>query len=220
MSAPGEVDSERYAAARAEMVRRQIEARGVRNAGVLAAMRDVPRHAFVPPTARRQAHVDGPLAIGHGQTISQPYIVALMTELLNPTAAMRVLEIGTGSGYQTAVLSRCVARVYSVEIVPGLARDAARRLERLGCDNVETREVDGTDGWPEAAPFDGILVTAAPQRIPPALVEQLADGGRLVIPVGSIGQELIVVTRTADGSESRSVTPVRFVPMTGDAERL
>lgn len=203
--------------ARRRMVREQIVARGVRDPSVLAAMERVPRHRFVPDALAGAAHADGPLEIGSGQTISQPYIVALMTECLRPHPAMRVLEIGTGSGYQTAVLAECVGEVHSIEILPDLSRRAAERLRELGYRNVALRVGDGRDGWPEAAPFDGILVTAAPASIPPALEEQLADGGTLVIPVGVARQELVVVRRTPGGRVVERVCGVRFVPMTGGA---
>jgi protein-L-isoaspartate(D-aspartate) O-methyltransferase len=206
-------------ARREAMVRDQIERRGVRDPRVLAAMRAVPRHAFVPSALRAEAYEDEPLPIGHGQTISQPYIVALMTELARLDAGAKVLEIGTGSGYQAAVLA-CVAReVYSIEILAPLAETAATRLRELGYSNVEVRAGDGYRGWPDEAPFDAILLTAAPTRIPPALLEQLAPGGRLVAPVGDRDQDLVVVTRTESGFVERVVLPVRFVPMTGEAQR-
>ncbi len=203
---------------RLAMVARQIEARGMTSARVLDAMRTVPRHLYVPEHLRDEAYRDGPLSIGLGQTISQPYIVALMTEAIRPTANMKVLEVGTGSGYQAAVLAECVGQVFTIEIVEELGRLADARLERLGYTNIHTRIGDGFDGWPDQAPFDGIVVTAAPEQIPQPLLEQLAVGGRLVIPVGRASQNLIVVTRTDSGYERRSITPVRFVPMTGKAE--
>jgi protein-L-isoaspartate(D-aspartate) O-methyltransferase len=201
------------AAARARMVAEQIAARGITDPAVLRAMRTVPRHEFVPDDVAADAYADRPLSIGHGQTISQPYIVALMTELAAVKPGDRVLEIGTGSGYQTAVLAELGARVHSIEIVEPLARSAARTLRRLGYDRVEVRHGDGYRGWPEAAPFAAIVVTAAPPEVPPALLEQLAPGGRLVIPVGTGDQELRVLVRTASGIETRHVAPVRFVPM-------
>jgi protein-L-isoaspartate(D-aspartate) O-methyltransferase len=200
------------------MVEGQIEARGVRQVEVLDAMRRVPRHRFVPPELAGRAYADSPLPIGEGQTISQPYIVALMTELIVPHPDMKVLEIGTGSGYQAAVLAEIVKEVYTIEILPELGRRAAETLKTLGYDNVKARIGDGFDGWPEAAPFEGIVVTAAPREIPQPLLDQLAVGGRLVIPVGEGYQELEVVTRTESGYERRSVIPVRFVPMTGKAD--
>jgi protein-L-isoaspartate(D-aspartate) O-methyltransferase len=207
------------AARRARMVDTQIVARGVRDPRVLAAMRKVPRHLFVEAAERGSAYEDHPLPIGGQQTISQPYIVALMSELLGLTPDSRVLEIGTGSGYQSAVLGELAREVYSIEIIPELARSAAEKLRTLGYANVIVREGDGYRGWPEKAPFDGIIVTAAPPRIPEPLLDQLAPGGRMVIPVGGFFQELKVFTKGADGSVSeKGIIPVRFVPMTGEAE--
>lgn len=183
---------------------------------VLEAMRAVPRHAFVPDDMRPFAYENRPLPIGHGQTISQPYIVAVMTDLLHPAPGHRVLEIGTGCGYQAAVLSLLVARVYSVESVPELAGAAARRLKDLGYANVEVRHADGYRGWPEAAPFDAIVVTAAAPELPAALVDQLAPGGRLAIPIGPRGgeQDLVLIRKETDGSiDRRVVLPVAFVPL-------
>jgi protein-L-isoaspartate(D-aspartate) O-methyltransferase len=209
----------RWAAERNEMVRRQIAARDVRNPRVLDAMREVPRHRFVPPGSRNRAYLDRPLPIGYDQTISQPYIVAVMTELLHPESTDRVLEIGTGSGYQAAVVSRLVAKVFSIEIVPELAESAAKKLAELGYANIEVISGDGYRGIPKEAPFDGILVTAAPDEIPAPLIEQLAVGGRMVIPVGDFYQQLTVVEKTERGISKRTVFPVRFVPMTGEASR-
>jgi protein-L-isoaspartate(D-aspartate) O-methyltransferase len=183
---------------------------------VRAAMSRVERHRFVPAAQRAAAYRNQPLPIGSGQTISQPYIVALSTDLVQPRPGQRVLEIGTGSGYQAAVLAEIVERVYTIEIVESLGREAAARLAALGYDNVETRIGDGYLGWPEQAPFDGIVVTAAAPQVPQALVDQLRPGGRMVIPVGAEGgrQELLVLTKLADGSVARrSVLPVRFVPL-------
>ncbi len=208
-----------WAAQRDRMVRTQIESRGVRDPAVLAAMRAVPRHEFVPPAWRADAYRDSPVPIGDGQTISQPYIVALMTELLEVGPGKKVLEIGTGSGYQAAVLDAMGVEVYSIEIRPSLCRSATETLLRLGYRRVHVRCGDGYGGWPEEAPFDGIVVTAAPERIPDPLLDQLAVGGHMVIPVGAFYQELKVITRTPDGFEERSVIPVRFVPMTGEIER-
>jgi protein-L-isoaspartate(D-aspartate) O-methyltransferase len=202
--------------ARARMVKDQLEARGIRDARVLAAMREVPRHQFVPADVIREAYDDTPLPIGHDQTISQPYIVALMTELARPTATDRALEIGTGSGYQAAVLSRVVGQVFTIEYVPALARSAAKVLAKYP--NIVVREGDGYGGWPEHGPYDIILVTAAPETLPPALVDQLAPGGRLVIPIGATAttQELKLIQKRADGTvTSESITPVRFVPLVG-----
>jgi len=209
----------RWTAERTEMVKRQIAARDVRNPRVLDAMREVPRHRFVPLDSRSLAYLDRPLPIGHGQTISQPYIVAAMTELLHPEPTDRVLEIGTGSGYQAAVVSRLVAKVYTIEIVPELAESAAKTLAELGYVNIEVTSGDGYRGIPKEAPFDGILVTAAPDEIPAPLIEQLAVGGRMVIPVGDFYQQLTIVERTEQGISKRTVFPVRFVPMTGEATR-
>jgi protein-L-isoaspartate(D-aspartate) O-methyltransferase len=200
------------------MVARQIEARGILDPAVLAAMRNVPRHRFVPESLRSQAYDDHPVPIGLGQTISQPYIVALMTELARPRAGMKVLEVGTGSGYQAAVLGEIVGSIDTIEILPELGRRAAETLRELGYRNVHVFIGDGFEGRPQDAPFDAIVVTAAPETIPPPLLEQLALGGRLVIPVGSAEQELVVVTRSAEGYRRESVIPVRFVPMTGKAQ--
>jgi protein-L-isoaspartate(D-aspartate) O-methyltransferase len=185
---------------------------------VLAAMRKVPRHEFVGAEMRRYAYDNGPLPIGHGQTISQPYIVALMTDLARPTRESRLLEVGTGSGYQTAILAELAAEVYSIEIVAPLAEIAAERLRRLGYKNVHLQTGDGYHGWPEHAPFDAILVTAAAPAVPPPLIEQLAPGGRLVIPVGepSFGQVLRLLEKGTDGEvETHDILPVAFVPLTG-----
>lgn len=217
--APSAEDSESWAKARAEMVRTQIAARGVKDPRVLEAMRTVPRHLFVPAEVRGQAYADHPLPIGEGQTISQPYIVGLMSELLAVGPGAKVLEIGTGSGYQAAVLAAMGCEVYTVEIRPTLARQAEERLRKLGVSGVHVRAGDGYQGWPEAAPFAGIIVTAAPDRIPEPLLNQLAPGASLVIPVGSFYQQLKVITRTPDGFSERDVIPVRFVPMTGEVER-
>jgi protein-L-isoaspartate(D-aspartate) O-methyltransferase len=206
------------AAARAEMVAEQIAARGVVDGAVLAAMRKVPRHEFVPSNVAKMAYDDRPLPIGWGQTISQPYIVALMSELAALRPGARVLEVGTGSGYQAAVLSELGAKVYTIEIVSPLADKAAATLTRLGYGSVHARTGDGYGGWPEAAPFDAILVTAAPRSVPLPLKQQLKIGGRLVLPVGTYDQELRVITRTAQGWDERGVIPVLFVPMTGEAQ--
>jgi protein-L-isoaspartate(D-aspartate) O-methyltransferase len=213
---PGDPFAER----RVRMVETQIAARGVRNPRVLEAMRNVPRHFFVDPPQREQAYEDHPLPIAGNQTISQPYIVALMTELLDLEPGDKVLEIGTGSGYQSAVLGRLAGEVYTIEIVPELARSAAEKLKELGYRNVEVREGDGYRGWPEHAPFDGIIVTAAPERIPQPLIDQLAPGGRMVIPVGGFFQELKVFRKGMDGKVvEKDILPVRFVPMTGEIEK-
>ena len=190
---------------------------------VMAAMAAVPREQFVPESGRHLAFANGPLAIGHGQTISQPYIVALMTDLLAPRPQDSILEIGTGSGYQAAVLAELVRQVYSVEIIAALATAAGQRLARLGYANVSVRHADGFHGWPEHAPYDGIVVTAAAPQVPPPLVEQLKPGARLVIPVGMPGglQELKVVEKHADGTiETRNILLVAFVPLTRTATGL
>jgi protein-L-isoaspartate(D-aspartate) O-methyltransferase len=202
-----------FDAERERMVLDQIEARGVHDGRVLAALRAVPRHRFVPEDLEPSAYSDGPLPIGHGQTISQPYIVAAMTELLAPEPDDVVLDVGTGSGYQAAVLARLVKRVYSIEIVPELASAARERLAALGYTNVDVVTGDGWAGLPAQAPFDGILVAAAPPEVPQALLDQLRPGARLVIPVGLAEQDLRVYERTAQGIEQRSVFGVRFVPL-------
>lgn len=206
------------AEARQEMVE-DIRARGVKDAAVLAAVGSVPRHLFIPEGERSNAYEDRPLPIGYGQTISQPYIVALMTSLLGLRPNSRVLEVGTGSGYQAAVLARLADQVYSVEILKPLGERARRTLAELGYKNVRVRVGDGYKGWPDAAPFDAIIVTAAPPSIPEPLLKQLKTGGKLVIPVGKTYQDLIVMTKRRDGGFDReSVLPVRFVPMTGEAQ--
>jgi len=197
------------------MVAGQIEERGVHDARTLAAMRKVPRHLFVPTPLAGEAYDDRALPIGHGQTISQPYVVAFMTEALGLRGGDTVLEVGTGSGYQAAVLAEIAAHVYTIEIVDPLAEEARERLVRLGYRNVEVRAGDGYQGWPEKAPFDAVMVTAAAPRVPEPLKQQLKDGGRLVIPVGEADQELIVITRRGARYEEQRVLPVRFVPMTG-----
>ena len=205
---------------RAAMVARQLAGRDITDPRVLAAMRAIPRHEFVPAEIADAAYQDSPLPIGLGQTISQPYIVALMTQLGQAGPQSRALDVGTGSGYQAAVLAEVAGRVYSIEILCELAREAEARLARLGYRNVEVRCGDGYRGWPEAAPFDVIIVAAAPEEIPQPLIDQIAPGGRLVIPVGEGHQELVVVERARDGSISRfSAGGVRFVPMTGEAQK-
>lgn len=208
--------------ARRAMVAHQIEARGVRDPLVLEAMRSVPRHRFVPEYLHGQAYEDYPLPIGLQQTISQPFIVAAMTELLGARPGDRVLEVGTGSGYQAAVLARMGVAVFTIEILEPLATAAAERLQRLGYTNVQVRAGDGYAGWPEVAPFDGILVTAGAEHVPPPLVEQLKPGGRMVIPVGPSDdtQWLKLLVREADGRlREQDIMAVRFVPLTGERAR-
>jgi len=213
-------EEDSYTAARTAMVREQIEARGVSSTAVLEAMRTVPRHRFVPDSERHLAYRDTPLPIGRGQTISQPYIVALMTELAAPKASDRALEVGTGSGYQAAVLAQLVEHVYTIELEPALAQTAQRALQESGYDNITVRTGDGYAGWPEHAPFDVIIVTAAPDHVPQALIDQLKPGGSMVVPVGPIhaGQQLQLIQKDAGGQlHVRKVAPVRFVPLRRDA---
>jgi protein-L-isoaspartate(D-aspartate) O-methyltransferase len=209
--------ADEYERQRLAMVERQIEARGVADPRVLAAMRRVPRHEFVPESLRDAAYEDRPLPIGHSQTISQPFIVASMTELARIEPGSRVLEVGTGSGYQAAVVHEIAGSVYTIEIVEALARRSSETLARLGYAAAEIRHGDGYRGWSEAAPFDAIIVTAAPAEVPQPLLDQLVMGGRLVIPVGDWYQQLEVHTKTPDGIAVERVYPVRFVPMTGEA---
>jgi protein-L-isoaspartate(D-aspartate) O-methyltransferase len=216
-SAPDDEDAAR--ARRQEMVKTQLEGRGIRDPAVLEAVRKVPRHRFVPGYVRARAYDDGPLPIGDGQTISQPYIVGWMSELIGPTKGMRVLEIGTGSGYQAAVLAECVAEVDTIEVVPALGRQAERLLRELGYRNIRTRIGDGYHGWVERAPFDAIILTAAPpDDVPQPLLDQLKVGGRLVAPVGRYEQQLVRITRTETGFQREVLAPVRFVPMIGKAQ--
>jgi len=225
---PGEPQSEANANAanareehltslRERMVERQIRARGVEDQRVLEAMRRVPRHRFVDPRDEEEAYADHPLSIGWKQTISQPYMVAVMSELAQVGPTERVLEIGTGSGYQAAVLAELAAEVYTIEIVEALGQEARALLEELGYDNVHTRIGDGYAGWPEQAPFDAIIVTAAPEEVPKPLIDQLKEGGRLVIPVGRALQELEVLSKHDGKIERETLFAVRFVPMTGEA---
>ena len=203
---------------RQRMVQQQLMTRGITDARVLAAMAKMPREEFVPPESRAASYEDGPLQIGHGQTISQPYIVAFMTEQLRPKASDRVLEIGTGSGYQAAILAGLVKDVYTIEIIEALAKDAEATLQRLGYKNVHVKVGDGYRGWPEYAPFDAITVTCAPDHVPQPLIDQLKEGGRMIIPVGGFGnQELYLLEKKNGQLQRRSVLPVRFVPMAGEA---
>ena len=214
--AAGTASSQDWQTLRAQMVERQIKARGVKDPAVLAAMLKVPRHLFVPPGRRELAYGDHPLPIGQGQTISQPFVVAYMTSLLGLKPGEKVLEIGTGSGYQAAVLAEMGAEVYSIEILPGLAREAARALSRLGYGGVRLKVGDGYRGWPGQAPFDAVIVTAAPPEIPKALIRQLKSGGRMVVPVGPAGgvQRLVLLRKNQKGNLSKTAMElVRFVPM-------
>lgn len=213
-------EAEQFRTARERMVRLQLATRDIVDPDVLRAMGRIPRHEFVPPDVIDEAYDDHPLPIGHGQTISQPYIVALMTQLARPRPESRALDIGTGSGYQAAILAELCREVYSIEIITPLAEEAAARLKRLGYTNISVRAGDGYRGWPDKAPFDVIIVAAAPDHVPQPLVDQLAVGGRLVIPVGRGQQELVVIEKRRDGSLRREVVaPVLFVPMTGEAQR-
>jgi protein-L-isoaspartate(D-aspartate) O-methyltransferase len=213
-----EIPNNDFVEKRRKMVENQIKARGVSNQRVLEAMSNVRRHLFVPENLQNRAYEDEPLPIGYGQTISQPYIVAYMTEQIDLDESENVLEIGTGSGYQAAVLAEIAKEVYTIEIVPELAARAAEILQELGYHNVSVRTGDGYLGWPEAAPFDAVIVTAAPAHIPQPLIEQLRIGGRMIIPIGEFSQDLILLERTEQGIEQKRKIPVRFVPMTGEAE--
>jgi protein-L-isoaspartate(D-aspartate) O-methyltransferase len=210
---------EKFSRLRRIMVESQIQRRDITDDEVLKAMRKVPRHLFVPVEFRDEAYRDGPLPIAHDQTISQPYIVALMTELLEIDSASKVLEIGTGSGYQAAVLAEISDSVYSIEIIPELAFRADTLLDSLGYTSVHVRAGDGYLGWPDAEPFDAIIVTAAAPKIPQPLIDQLKLGGRMVIPVGDYSQELLLITKKQDGVLKKSIIPVRFVPMTGEVQK-
>lgn len=204
-----------WTAERHRMVAEQLRGRDIRDPRTLSAIERVPRHLFIPEGVRAEAYADHPLPIGHGQTISQPYIVGFMTEALDVRPEHKVLEIGTGSGYQAAVLGELVRAVYTIEIVEPLAERARQTLASLGYSNVRVRAGNGYAGWPEEAPFDRIIVTAAPDTVPPALIEQLASGGVMAIPVGDDVQELRIMRRTPSGMETLKTLPVRFVPMTG-----
>jgi len=204
---------------RDDMVSQQLIARGIQDTAVLQAMRQVPRHQFVPVAHVSEAYEDHPLSIGHGQTISQPYIVAFMTEALKLQTHDTVLEVGTGSGYQAAVLAKVVHRVFTIEIVEPLALQAARKLEELGYDHVTVRTGDGYQGWPEEAPFDAVILTAAPSHVPQPLLDQLSIGGRLILPVGTDSQKLVLFRRTEAGFRRTELLPVAFVPMTGEVEK-
>ncbi len=212
-------DQDEYDSMRRKMVDEQIIARGIRDRRVINAMLKVPRHLFVPYIMQRNAYDDKPLPIGEGQTISQPYIVAIMTELLELQGKEKVLEIGTGSGYQAAILAEIVEQVYTIEIVKALAQSADKRLSEMGYKNITVKYGDGYQGWKEYSPFDGIIVTAAPDHIPQPLIEQLRIGGRMIIPVGSEYQELKLIRKTEQGIIEADIIPVRFVPMTGEAQK-
>lgn len=207
-----------YEALRHAMVEQQIKQRGITRPEVLSAMEQVPRHLFVPDSLRGQAYGDQPLSLGQGRTIYQPYVVALMTSELDLKHGSKVLEIGTGTGYHAAVLSRIAREVYSIEIVEPIASQASKRLSVLGYHNVEIRVGNGYLGWPDKAPFDAIMLSAAPRAIPTPLLQQLRVGGKMVVPVGGFFQDLLVITKTADGIEKRTVIPVRLSPMTGKAQ--
>lgn len=211
---PSALADDAYQTRREAMVRTQIAERGIRDKATLQAMRAVPRHLYVPSHLTGSAYEDQPLPIGYGQTISQPYIVAFMTELIRPKATQKVLEIGSGSGYQAAVLAEIVKQVYTIEIVPELGNASRDRLQKQGYRNVQVRVADGYDGWPEQAPFDAIVVTAAADYIPPPLIRQLKDGGRMVIPVGApfLVQTLMLVEKDKGKVKTTSLLPVRFVP--------
>jgi protein-L-isoaspartate(D-aspartate) O-methyltransferase len=220
VTADAEQQEDEYAERRARMIETQLRSRDIVDRRVLDAMQRVPRHLFVPQRLQESAYRDGPLPIGHDQTISQPYIVALMTQLAQPRPDSKALDVGTGSGYQAAVLAKLCQHVYSIEIVEPLAEEARQRLKQLGYDNVTVRHGDGYQGWPEQAPFDLIIVAAAPSHVPRPLVDQLAVGGRLIIPVGEYYQNLMVMEKLDDGSVREfGVIPVAFVPMTGEAQK-
>ncbi len=210
--------ADEYKEARLQMVERQIRARGIKAKTVLEAMAKVPRHRFVPEHLAHLAYGDHPLPIGHQQTISQPYIVAYMTEAAEITPQEKVLEIGTGSGYQAAILGEIAREVYTIEIIPELAEGARKILTQLGYKNIQVKTGNGYLGWAEHAPYDAIIVTAAPDQVPPALVEQLALNGKMVIPVGTTYQEMVIITKTEKGVLEQRTIPVRFVPMTGKPE--
>ncbi|MCX8057737.1 MAG: protein-L-isoaspartate(D-aspartate) O-methyltransferase [Ignavibacteria bacterium] len=207
-------DNDEFRKQREKMVNSQIKARGITDESVLDAMRKVPRHLFVPKSRISEAYYDGPLPIGYGQTISQPYIVAYMTEVINPKKCRKVLEIGTGSGYHAAVLAEIVDSVYSIEIITELYKEAKERLEKLGYKNIKLKNGDGYYGWKEHAPFDAIVVTAAAEFVPPPLIEQLKEGGKIVIPIGSpfFTQTLVLVEKREEKIYSKNLMPVRFVP--------
>ena len=215
MTLNAENNTDKLTSKRLQMVNDQIVRRGITDSKVLAALRSVPRHLFVPDSMIKYAYTDGPLSIGYNQTISQPYIVAIMTELLELNGDERILEIGTGSGYQAAILAQIANQVYSIEIVPQLAKRAKDTLTQLGYTNIHLKTADGFYGWPEHAPFDGIILTAAPPKIPEPLIDQLKENGRIVVPEGDYYQELRVYTKRNGILKKKDIIPVRFVPMTG-----
>jgi len=211
-------NEDRYIERRWDMVENQIVSRGIKDARVIKAMLKVKRHLFVPEDYLDSAYSDKPIPIEKGQTVSQPYMVALMTELLNPAPGIKILEIGTGSGYQSAVLAETGCDLYTVEIIEDIAISARKTLEKLGYSNIKYRIGDGYKGWKENAPYAGIIVTAAPADIPDKLIEQLCTGGRMIIPVGDLSQELLLIENTNEGVKRKQVTSVRFVPMTGQSD--
>lgn len=211
------IDEDRYIERRWDMVENQIVLRGIKDARVLKAMLKVKRHLFVPKEYLDSAYSDKPIPIEKEQTVSQPYMVALMTELLNPSPGKKILEIGTGSGYQSAILAETGCDLYTIEIIEDTAANARKTLEKLGYSNIKYRIGDGYRGWEENAPFEGIIVTAAPADIPDKLIEQLSQGGRMIIPVGHLSQELLLIENTNEGVKRKKITAVRFVPMTGQS---
>jgi protein-L-isoaspartate(D-aspartate) O-methyltransferase len=215
------ISTSEFAAERQKMVEEQLKPRGIHDERVLAAMAKVPREAFIPENLRNKSYWDNALLIGHDQTISQPFIVAFMTEQLRPQPTDRVLEIGTGTGYQTAILAELVKEVYTIEIIEPLAKDASARLARLGYNNAHVKIGDGYQGWPEVAPFDAIIVTCAPDKVPEPLAQQLKEGGRMIIPVGSgmMDQQLYLLEKKDGELAQRAILPVRFVPMAGEAAK-
>ncbi|MBC8501449.1 MAG: protein-L-isoaspartate(D-aspartate) O-methyltransferase [Nanoarchaeota archaeon] len=215
------IEEDKYTHLREQMVETQLKTRDINDKAVLDAMKNVPRHEFVPENMRKQAYEDHPIPIGYGQTISQPYIVALMTQTLDVDENDNILEIGTGSGYQAAVLGELVEKVYTIEIIEELATSARERLNRLGYENIRVKHADGYFGWEEHAPFDTIIVTAAANHIPPPLLQQLKDGGKLIIPLGSTlrFQTLTLITKVGNETETEFITGVRFVPLTGEAQK-
>ena len=211
------IDEDRYIERRWDMVENQIVSRGIQDARVIKAMLKVKRHLFVPKEYLDSAYSDKPIPIEKEQTVSQPYMVALMTELLNSSPGKKILEIGTGSGYQSAVLAETGCDLYTIEIIEDTAANARKTLEKLGYSNIKYRIGDGYRGWEENAPFEGIIVTAAPADIPDKLIEQLSQGGRMIIPVGDLSQELLLIENTNEGVKRKKITAVRFVPMTGQS---